>query len=164
MMVMMMLMMMMVLKMTWGVEGDEGRHSSGGSVAASPSLKIWSTYLSLSPSCWSCLWAGICTISYSRGVVIFVMLIVLSISLNVWITNDDKNLAKQGKNFQRRSLMHPFFILTVYEGVKDYEMCVSEWGLWILSVKSPAKPEQSYLLGIQFCPWWSLGGNSTCLE
>ena len=54
------------------------------------------------------------------------MLIVLSISLNVLITNDDKNLAKQGKNFQRRSLMHPNFILTVYEGVKDYEMCVSE--------------------------------------
>ena len=36
----MMLMMVMLLKMTWGAEGDEGRHSSGGSVAASPSLKI----------------------------------------------------------------------------------------------------------------------------
>ena len=52
----MMLMMVLLLKMTWGAEGDEGRHSSGGSVAASPSLKTWSTYLSSSPSWWCCLW------------------------------------------------------------------------------------------------------------
>ena len=39
--IMMMTMMMMIKMMiTWGVEGDEGRHSSAGSIAASPSLTI----------------------------------------------------------------------------------------------------------------------------
>ena len=39
---------MMMTMMTWGVEGGEGPHSSAGSVAASPSLTIWSRYISSS--------------------------------------------------------------------------------------------------------------------
>ena len=40
MMMIKMMMTMMTTMMTWGVEGDEGRHSSAGSIAASPSLTI----------------------------------------------------------------------------------------------------------------------------